>query len=118
MNEGLQDTIQSFADCADELWDLTKDIDARAAYLTNQLMRAIDSTGANLAEGSGRGSPGSMRQFFGYALGSALEAQFWLERAVARKLITVKAAASLFVRLQDNIKAVTTLIASLGRGKS
>jgi four helix bundle protein len=50
-------------------------------------MRAIDSVGANISEGYGRGTPGQLRQFYGYALGSALESIYWLERAIARELI-------------------------------
>jgi four helix bundle protein len=50
-------------------------------------MRAIDSVGANISEGYGRGTPGQLRQFYGYALGSALESIYWLERAIARELV-------------------------------
>lgn len=104
--------MQQWADCADELWELTEGVDPRAGYLTNQMMRAIDSTGANLAEGSGRGSPGSMRQFFGYALGSALEAQYWYDRAYARKLID-----NVYIpgKLKDGIAAIRGLLDRLKR---
>lgn len=55
-----------------------------------QFARAIDSVGANLAEGDGRGSDRDALKFFYYARGSAWEAQVWLKRAIKRKLVDEK----------------------------
>ena len=51
-----------------------------------QLVRAADSVGANLAEGSGRYAPLDQRRMFVMARGSATELEHWLDRASARGL--------------------------------
>jgi four helix bundle protein len=51
-----------------------------------QLVRAADSVGANLAEADGRYGPADQRRILFIARGSALELQHWLERASARRL--------------------------------
>jgi four helix bundle protein len=79
--------VEAFSDLADELWVQTRQFDTASNYLASQLCRAIDSVGANLCEGYGRGTPGQLRQFYGYAYGSGLEAEYWLDRCISRKLI-------------------------------
>jgi four helix bundle protein len=51
-----------------------------------QMIRAADSVGANLAEGSGRFGYADHRRFLFIARSSACELQHWLEQAQARKL--------------------------------
>jgi four helix bundle protein len=51
-----------------------------------QLIRAADSVGANLAEGSGRLGTRDHRRFLFIARSSACELQHWLEQAHARGL--------------------------------
>jgi len=45
----------------------------------DQLVRAINSVAANIAEGYSRDSDADRRRFYGYALGSAREAITWLD---------------------------------------
>ena len=52
-----------------------------------QLVRAVDSIGANIAEGSGRGSFQDNRRFIRIARGSLYETQHWLRRAFKRGLL-------------------------------
>ena len=51
-----------------------------------QLVRAVDSIGANIAEGYGRESDADRARFLIMARGSLNEAEHWLERAISRGL--------------------------------
>ena len=53
-----------------------------------QVVRAADSIGANIAEGFGRFNFGEKLQFLYYARGSLFETKYWLNRALARDLIS------------------------------
>jgi four helix bundle protein len=53
-----------------------------------QIVRAADSVGANIAEGSGRYNFQDNRRFIKIARGSLHETRFWLRRAYTRKLLT------------------------------
>jgi len=54
-------------------------------YQTDQLLRAVASIAANIAEGLGRPSAAERHRFFGIALGSLRESQTWYQ-AVSREL--------------------------------
>jgi len=53
-----------------------------------QLARAADSIGANIAEAFGRFHFGEKLQFLYYARGSLFETKYWLNRALARGLMS------------------------------
>src|SRR6185436_9949624 len=55
-----------------------------------QMVRAADSIGSNIAEGTGRGTPQDNRRFIRMARGSLYETQHWLRRAYKRSLLTQK----------------------------
>ena len=56
--------------------------------LGKQLVRAADSIGANIAEGTGRGSYADNRRFAKIARASLFEVKHWLIRAYKRNLLS------------------------------
>src|SRR4051812_11306755 len=71
-----------------------------------QLIRSLDSIGANIAESTGRWHPGEKRQLYVIARGSLHEAEHWLSRAHSRGLIEEPLAE----RLPDVARALNGLI--------
>jgi four helix bundle protein len=60
-----------------------------------QLVRSADGIGANIAEGSGRGTTKDKRHFLRMARGSVNETKHWLRRAFRRSLLSAAQAESL-----------------------
>src|SRR4051812_7478843 len=54
-----------------------------------QLMRSVDSIGANIAEGCGRWHPKDERRFLHVARGSLYETEHWISLAERRGLLPV-----------------------------
>jgi four helix bundle protein len=64
--------------------DITRSVDVPASQTTSdQLLSALASIGANIAEGYGRATNADRARFFAYALGSAREAVVWYQAVVA-----------------------------------
>lgn len=73
---------------ADEIWKIV----LRGNFFAKntigvQIVKAADSIGANIAEGSGRGTDPELRRFLRVSRGSLYETQHWLRRAFRRGLL-------------------------------
>ena len=74
---------------SDEIWAMVQSWDQLAKITVgSQIVRSADSIGANLAEGSGRGSNQDYKRFIKISRGSLYETRHWLRRAYKRKLLT------------------------------
>lgn len=74
---------------ADAIWDIVVGWERLAKdTVGKQIIRSADSVGANIAEGSGRGTAPDNRRFVRTARGSLYETQHWLRRAFRRQLLT------------------------------
>jgi four helix bundle protein len=74
---------------ADQIWDIVLRWNSLAQdTVGKQLIRSADSVGANIAEGSGRGSDQDYRRFLRIARGSLNETRHWLRRAFKRGLLS------------------------------
>jgi four helix bundle protein len=76
---------------ADQIWGIVVRWDFLAKNTVGiQIVKAADSIGANIAEGSGRGTDPELRRFLRVARGSLYETQHWLRRAYKRRLLSDK----------------------------
>lgn len=74
---------------ADRAWELVSGWTLLARdTVGKQLVRSADSIGANIAEGTGRGSYQDNRRFVRMARASLYETHHWLRRAYRRKLLS------------------------------
>jgi len=88
---------------ADEVWIVVAGWEQFAKITVGrQIVRAADSIGANIAEGSGRGSFQDNRRFVRMARGSLNETQHWLRRAYRRGLLS-----------KDDVKRIRPIIDEL-----
>ena len=76
-------------EAADRVWEVVIKWDRFAREsIGKQFVGAADSIGANIAEGTGRGSFADNRRFARIARGSLFELRHWLRRAYKRKLLS------------------------------
>ncbi|MEW6669093.1 MAG: four helix bundle protein [Thermodesulfobacteriota bacterium] len=101
---------------ADLVWETVIKWDNLAKETVGkQFIRAADSIGANIAEGTGRGSFADNRRFARMARGSLFEVRHWLRRAYKRGLLT-KGEISLFQKQISEIgPKLSAYINSIGK---
>ncbi len=90
MGIGLEDLriLREAESIADGIWKEMAKWEAFAKKVVGeQLARAADSVGANIAESFGRFHYGEKLQFLYYARGSLYESKYWLNRALKRQLM-------------------------------
>jgi four helix bundle protein len=76
---------------ADEIWNIVLGWNNLAQdTIGKQMIRSADGIGANIAEGSGRGTPQDNRRFLRMARGSLYETRHWLRRAHKRSLLLLE----------------------------
>ena len=80
-----------------------------------QLVRAADSVGANISEGSGRGRFPDNRRFVRIGRGSLHETQHWLRRAYKRQLLTQTQIDQLRPLIEELAPTLNAYLKSIGR---
>ena len=103
-------------DIADLLWEIVIKWDwLPRDTVGKQLIKSADSIGANIAEGTGRGSFADNRRFARIARGSLFELKHWLRRAYKRKLLTEKETALLQEMIRELTPKLSAYISSIGK---
>ena len=82
-----------------------------------QLVNSADSIGANIAEGTGRGSFADNRRFAKIARGSLFEVKHWLRRAYKRKLLSETEIHSLQKLIEELTPKLSAYIKSIGNNQ-
>jgi len=100
---------------ADELWKIVFPWGYfERDTVGKQLVRAGDSVGANIAEGTGRGTFLDNRRFVRIARGSLNETKHWLRRAHKRDLLTTAQTASLRPMIEELAPMLNAYLKSIG----
>ncbi len=100
---------------ADTIWEMVGSWDQFAKdTIAKQMVRAADSIGANIAEGTGRGSFQDNRRFVKIARGSLFETKHWLNRAYQRNLVTTDQVAVLKPMIDELAPRLNAYLKSIG----
>ena len=100
---------------ADQVWYIALSWDWLARdTLGKQLIRAADSIGANIAEGTGRGTNKDNRRFVRVARGSLYETRHWLRRAYSRRLLSDGQVAELKPLIDELSPRLNAYLRSIG----
>lgn len=96
---------------SDLIWNVVINWDSFARNTVgSQLVRAIDSVGANLSEGYGRGSKIDNARFAKIARGSLFESKYWLIQAANRKLILDSEANQIISQIETLLPRISAYI--------
>ena len=100
---------------SEKLSDLVWDIAIKWNYFAKdtvgkQLVKAVDSIGANIAEGSGRGSYSDNKRFVKIARGSLFESKHWLNKAFKRELIIENDYKEMLILVEELIPRLSAFV--------
>jgi four helix bundle protein len=101
---------------ADEIWTIVVrwNVFARDT-VDKQLVKAADSVGANIAEGTGRGTFVDNRRFVRISRGSLNETKHWLRRAFNRQLLNDKEVRKLKPLVDELAPKLNAYLNSIGK---
>jgi four helix bundle protein len=101
---------------ADFVWDIVIKWNKLHQYtIGKQLINSADSIGANIAEGTGRGSFADNRRFARIARGSLFEVKHWLRRSYKRELLKEHEIDKLQELIKELTPKLSAYINSIGR---
>ncbi len=101
---------------ADNVWNIVIAWDSFAKdTVGKQIVRAADSIGANISEGSGRGSLQDNRRFVRMARGSLYETIHWLRRTYMRKLLSQSEVKKLRLLVEELTPKLNAFLRSVDR---
>ena len=118
---GLEDLtlLKNAEEIADDIWRFVTKWDRFVQdTIGKQLVRAVDSIGANIAEAFGRFHYGEKINFLYYARGSIFETKYWLNRAIGRNLIDSESHQAYSATLTDIARQLNNFVNSLKRQRA
>ena len=102
---------------SEEIWHIVSEWQSLAKdTVGRQIIRSVDSIGANIAEGVGRGSFNDNKRFVKIARGSLYETQHWLRRAYCRQLLTPEQLDKLKIIIDELAPKLNAYLNSIGKG--
>jgi four helix bundle protein len=102
---------------ADAVWNIVLKWDWFAKdTVGKQFVKAADSVGANISEGSGRGSYQDNRRFVKISRGSLNEVKHWKRRACNRRLLTDEEVKQLDSIIEELAPRLNAYLNSIGCG--
>jgi len=100
---------------ADSVWSIVQQWEPFAkTTVGRQIVRSADSVGANIAEGTGRGTYQDNRRFARIARSSLNETQHWLRRAYNRRLLSQEQIDALKPLVDELAPRLNAYIRSIG----
>ena len=100
----------------DLIWDIALSWDPFARdTIGKQIVNSADSIGANIAEGTGRGSYADNRRFARISRGSLYEVKHWLRRAYKRNLLKEEDTLKLQELINELTPKLSAYIRSIGK---
>jgi four helix bundle protein len=101
---------------ADSIWEIVLEWNAFARdTVGKQLVKAADSVGANISEGTGRGTYVDNRRFVRIARGSLNETKHWLRRAFQTAFASAKQIDSVKPIIDELAPKLNAYLNSIGR---